>query len=67
MQAWDDEGVVAWWGFRQDMRQVYRESAIVTLPTMYGEGVPTVLMEAAACGLPLIATDIPGCRNVVYP
>jgi glycosyltransferase involved in cell wall biosynthesis len=67
LQAWDDEGIVAWWGFRQDMRQVYRESDIVTLPTMYGEGVPTVLMEAAACGLPLIATDIPGCRNVVFP
>lgn len=65
LQAWHDKGPVEWWGFRQDIRQVYWESDIVVLPTVYNEGVPTALMEAAACGLPLIATDIPGCRSVV--
>jgi glycosyltransferase involved in cell wall biosynthesis len=65
LEAWHENGPVEWWGFRQDIRQVYWESDIVVLPTMYNEGVPTALMEAAACGLPLIATDIPGCRSVV--
>jgi glycosyltransferase involved in cell wall biosynthesis len=35
------------------------------LPTRYGEGVPRFLIEAAACGLPIITTDSPGCRDVV--
>jgi glycosyltransferase involved in cell wall biosynthesis len=38
---------------------------VVALPTTYGEGVPRILIEAAACGLPLVATDVPGCREIV--
>jgi len=47
------------------METIYPQSHIVALPTMYGEGMPTTLLEAAACGRPLIATDLPGCRAVV--
>ena len=65
LQAWQREGVIEWWGWQQDMERVYPQSHIVALPTMYGEGVPTTLLEAAACGRPLIATDLPGCRAVV--
>ncbi len=65
LRGWADEGVVEWWGWRGDMPAVYASSHIVTLPTMYGEGVPTVLLEAAACGRPLVASDVPGCRHVV--
>jgi len=42
-----------------------RQVDIVALPS-YHEGLPKALLEAAACGLPLIATDIPGCRPVVH-
>jgi glycosyltransferase involved in cell wall biosynthesis len=35
------------------------------LPSTYGEGVPKALLEAAACGRPIVATDMPGCREVV--
>lgn len=65
LNEWATEGIVEWWGWREDMNRVYREAHIVALPTMYGEGVPTVLLEAAACGRPLVGSDIPGCRAVI--
>jgi glycosyltransferase involved in cell wall biosynthesis len=65
LRKWEAEGVAEWWGWQEDMSMVYSRCHIVTLPTVYGEGVPTVLLEAAACGKPLVATDAPGCRDVV--
>jgi glycosyltransferase involved in cell wall biosynthesis len=47
------------------MASVFGSSQIVVLPTSYGEGVPKVLLEAAACGRPLIATDVRGCQEIV--
>lgn len=65
LQQWHDEGVIEWWGRREDMPRVLAESHIVCLPTTYGEGVPKVLIEAAACARPIVATDVPGCREIV--
>jgi glycosyltransferase involved in cell wall biosynthesis len=62
---WAQEGVVEWLGWQPDMARVYAGSHIVALPTIYGEGVPTVLLEAAACSRPMVATGIPGCREIV--
>lgn len=67
LDRWAGEGAVEWWGYRQNMANVYESATLVVLPTSYGEGLPKVLLEAAACGKALIATDIPGCRNVVRP
>ena len=64
LQGWQTEGVIEWWGWQSDMRKIYQQVHIVTLPS-YGEGVPTVLLEAAACGKPIVATDAPGGRDVV--
>lgn len=64
LQVWAAEGLVEWWGFQHDMRTVYQSCNIVTLPS-FGEGLPTVLIEAAACGRPIVTTDVPGCREVV--
>ncbi|MDD5368010.1 MAG: glycosyltransferase family 4 protein [Anaerolineaceae bacterium] len=61
---WVTEGVIEWWGFREDMARVYQSCHIVTLPSL-GEGLPTALIEASACGRPIVTTDAPGCRNVV--
>jgi glycosyltransferase involved in cell wall biosynthesis len=65
LRRWESEGIVEWWGWQEDMGKVYSRCHIVTLPTVYREGVPTSLLEAAACGKPLVATDAPGCRDVV--
>ena len=62
---WVEEGSIEWWGRRDDMPAVFAESHIVCLPTRYGEGVPKVLIEAAASGRAIVATDIPGCREIV--
>ena len=66
VKAWAEEGVIEDWGQREDMAEVYRKAHIVCLPTSYGEGLPTVLLEAAASGRAIIATDIPGCRQVIH-
>ena len=65
LKAWHTEGAVEWWGYRKDMSAVFAESHIVCLPSFYGEGVPKVLIEAAACGRPIVTTDAPGCREIV--
>lgn len=51
-------------GQRKDMDLVYKSAHIVCLPS-YGEGLPLTLVEAAAAGKPLVATNVPGCREVI--
>jgi glycosyltransferase involved in cell wall biosynthesis len=65
IRDWVSKGYLEWWGRRTDMPNVFSQAAIVCLPTTYGEGVPKVLIEAAASGRPIVATDIPGCREIV--
>ena len=60
------EGIVLPLGKRQDMRELYGIMDVMTLPS-WVEGVPRVLIEASICGKPLVATDIPGNREVVQP
>jgi glycosyltransferase involved in cell wall biosynthesis len=49
----------------KDMAALLRSCDIICLPTRYGEGIPRILIEAAATGLASIASDVPGCREVV--
>jgi glycosyltransferase involved in cell wall biosynthesis len=65
LQQWHAAGVVEWWGFQEDMNAAYAQAHLVTLPTYYGEGVPTSLLEAAACGRAIVTTRIPGCQDFV--
>ena len=62
---WHRQKNVRWLGFQKDMPALYQQAAIVCLPTRYREGIPVTLIEAAACGKPLVATDMPGCREIV--
>lgn len=63
----DLHGSVRWLGHRHDIARLLGAADIFAYPTAYGEGVPRALLEAAACGLPLVATDVAGCRQVVLP
>ena len=58
------EGLLTWLGHVTDMPKMMSEVDVVVLPS-YREGLPKTLIEAAACALPLITTDAPGCREVV--
>ncbi len=65
LREWNEAGMVECWGMRSDMIDVLAQSHVVCLPSAYGEGVPKVLLEAAACGRPIVTTDTPGCREAV--
>jgi glycosyltransferase involved in cell wall biosynthesis len=65
LRAWEAEGAVLYLGVRADVRDLMALADLVVLPTYYREGIPRVLIEAAAMGRPLVATDVPGCREVV--
>ena len=64
IKAWTGEGVVEWWGFADDMAATLAKAHVVCMPS-YREGLPRVLIEAAACGLPIVTADVPGCREIV--
>jgi glycosyltransferase involved in cell wall biosynthesis len=64
LEAWAQEGVIEYWGKRDDMPLVFAQSHLVCLPSTYGEGVPKVLIEAAACGRAIVTTDTAGCREI---
>jgi glycosyltransferase involved in cell wall biosynthesis len=59
-------GVVEHWGYRTDMPQVIASANLVVLPS-YREGLPKVLLEAAAGGRAVVTTDVPGCRDAIEP
>lgn len=62
---WVEKGDIEWWGHQADMPRILNCASLFCLPSYYGEGIPKVLIEAAACGRALITTDMPGCREVV--
>jgi glycosyltransferase involved in cell wall biosynthesis len=64
LRTWEAEGAIEWWGHREDMPSILGSADIVVLPS-YREGLPKVLLEAAACARPVVATDVPGCREIV--
>lgn len=65
VRGWAEAGLVHWLGHVDDMPTLLGSVHVVALPSYYREGLPKGLIEAGACGLPLITTDMPGCREVV--
>jgi len=64
LKRWNENNTIEWWGYRNDMPNVIKEACIIVLPS-YREGLPTILIEAASVGRPIITTNVPGCREVV--
>jgi glycosyltransferase involved in cell wall biosynthesis len=64
LEEWHREGAVQWLGQRADVADIFARTQIVCLPS-YREGLPKVLVEAAACGCAIVASDVPGCREIV--
>ena len=64
LAGWVAEGAIEYLGTTTDIRPFIEAATVVVLPS-YREGLPRVLLEAAAMGRPLIATDVPGCREVI--
>lgn len=62
--VWEQEGMITRLGHVDNMEELLRQVDIAVLPS-YREGTPRSLLEAAACGLPIVTTDVPGCREVV--
>ncbi len=66
LKKWEKDNLIEWWGYNEDMSKILSSSTIVVLPS-YREGLPKVLIEAAACGRAIITTDVPGCRDAIIP
>lgn len=65
MAEWAQEPNVEWHGLCRDMAQKWRAAHAAVQASYGGEGIPKSLLEAAACGRAIIATEVPGCREVV--
>ena len=63
-KSWNVEPGISWLGHIEDITSLWRRSHIAALPS-HREGLPKSLLEAAACGRPMVATDAPGCREIV--
>lgn len=65
LEDYNSKGEIEWWGHRSDMPAIINGAALVCLPSTYGEGVPKILIEAAAGACAIVAYDVPGCREIV--
>jgi len=64
IRDWQRRDGVEWRGQIADVRELWQECHIAALASLGGEGVPLSLVEAASCGRPLVATDVPGSRDI---
>jgi mannose/cellobiose epimerase-like protein (N-acyl-D-glucosamine 2-epimerase family)/glycosyltransferase involved in cell wall biosynthesis len=66
IETWSKRPNVTHLGFVEDIGALWASAHIAVLPS-HREGMPLSLLEAAACGRPLVATDVPGCRDIARP
>ncbi len=66
LDFWVNNEYFEYWGYSENISKTFGKVSLVVLPS-YREGFPKVLMEAAACGRPVITTNVPGCRDAIIP
>jgi glycosyltransferase involved in cell wall biosynthesis len=64
LERWGAQAGIEWLGASDAMETIYASVDCVVLPS-YREGMPRSLLEAGAMGLPVVTTDVPGCRNII--
>tara|TARA_Y100001968_G_C19032204_1_gene560389 strand:- start:152 stop:676 length:525 start_codon:yes stop_codon:yes gene_type:complete len=64
LKKWINEGLIEYWGYSKYMFKKIQQATIIVLPS-YKEGLPRVLIEAAASGRPVVTTDVTGCRDAI--
>jgi glycosyltransferase involved in cell wall biosynthesis len=67
LDQWKKDRYIEIWGYKSDMYNVIPLASVIVFPSYYGEGLPKILIEAAACGRAVITTDHPGCRDAIDP
>lgn len=67
LDGWRRNVGITWLGQVDDIANFWQEIGIAVVPSRGGEGMPRSMLEAAACGRPLIVSDVPGCRHFVRP
>ncbi len=65
IESWVKQAGITWWGHCEDMLTTLNQADIVCLPVRFREGLPRVLIEAAACAKPIVASDVAGCNEIV--
>lgn len=65
LKEWAARPGIAWAGPTRDVEAVWKAHHLCMLPSRGGEGLPRTILEAAACGRPILTTDVPGCRSFV--
>lgn len=66
LNSWVDGEVIEHWGFSNNMPETLKSAQLVVLPS-YREGLPRSLIEAAASGIAVVTTNVPGCRDAIVP
>ena len=64
VKSWQAEGLINVLGHVEDMVSCLHQADLAVFPS-YREGIPKSQLEAAACGLPIVTTDVPGCRDAI--
>ena len=67
IESWKARAGITVLGHVSEIATVWKSAHIAVLPSRGGEGLPVSLLEAAACGRPLVASDVPGCREIARP
>ena len=65
LKKWKKENLIIWKPRVSDVSTFLQQSKISILPS-YREGLPKSLLEAASCALPIIASNVPGCKEICH-